>query len=100
MAANPWLLARLREAESGPYVGIAWRVTLGDRPVMQPNTRGARWNPPGTTALYASLTEACARAEMRFLIESQPVRPAAYLNSPGCCRDSIHWETARLIGAR
>jgi RES domain-containing protein len=39
--------------------------------------RGARWNPPGTSALYTSLAESTAKAEGDHLIAMQPVPPRA-----------------------
>ena len=41
------------------------------------NLRGARWNPPGTQALYSSLSETTARAEGDHVISLQPIVPHA-----------------------
>lgn len=41
------------------------------------NVRGARWNPPGTSALYTSLAESTAKAEGDHLIAMQPTPPRA-----------------------
>jgi RES domain-containing protein len=41
------------------------------------NTSGARWNPPGVSAIYASLSVEGALAEAEHQIAMQPVRPRA-----------------------
>lgn len=41
------------------------------------NVRGARWNPPGTTALYTGCTWDAAVAEGDHLVAMQPFRPTA-----------------------
>jgi len=63
--------------EPRPWSGIVWRHTFGEAPVLRPNVRGARWNPAGTAALYASLSRATALAEAEHQIALQPVRPRA-----------------------
>lgn len=51
----PALLDALEAREMSDWHATAWRhVFEGTRP-LRPNERGARWNPPGTEALYCSL---------------------------------------------
>lgn len=52
-----------------------WRVAVNGRSALEPNTKGARWNPPDTSALYASLTAACATKEIEHLLAMQEPRP-------------------------
>jgi RES domain-containing protein len=49
------------------------KQTIGSRDPLVPNSRGARWNPPSTDALYCSLSEAGARAEVVNLLGRQPI---------------------------
>ena len=72
-APDQVLLERLARFELHPWSGTVWRHTLADTPPEKTNTRGARWNPPGVEALYASLDRPTAVAEGDYLIESQPV---------------------------
>jgi len=95
---------------------------LGSASPELANVRGARWNPPGTSALYTSLAEATARAEGDHLIAMQPVPPraprtiyeleiavanlldltdAAQLAAIGIAEgdlDSIPWEPCQRVG--
>ena len=48
---------------------------FGDYPPDRENTRGARWNPPDTPAIYTSLSRAGALAEAEHQLAVQPVRP-------------------------
>jgi RES domain-containing protein len=67
------LLDALEECEVSDWHTTAWRhVFEGTRP-LRPNERGARWNPPGTEALYCSLDADTAIAEIDHLIALQPV---------------------------
>src|SRR5262245_895784 len=60
-----------------PWAGMVWRHTFADNPPDKANGRGARWNPPGTDALYVSLDRDTAVAEADHQIAMQPVRPRA-----------------------
>ncbi len=73
---DPDLLDRLSRLEAHAWSGTVWRHTLADNPPDKTNTRGARWNPPGVEALYASLDRSTAVAEGDYLIASQslPIR--------------------------
>lgn len=74
---DPTILATLAALDAGPWSGQVWRHTFADSPPDKRNVRGARWNPPGLEALYASLDEATAIAEADYLIAVQPLRPRA-----------------------
>ena len=74
MALEKALVDRLQLLTPAPWRGIVYRHMLGDREPLLPNTRGARWNPPGVDALYTSLERATALAEGDNLIAMQPVR--------------------------
>ena len=51
---------------------MAWRVTVGATEPLRFISRGARWNPAGVDALYASLDRDAAVAELEFLLAAQP----------------------------
>lgn len=65
------LLDALESLEPKQWEGEAWRFVLGDTDPFQPNTRGARWNPPDTAALYTSLERATVLAELDHVRELQ-----------------------------
>lgn len=65
------LLDVLSEITASSWSGTVFRVTLGDAPVDGENTRGARWNPPGTPAIYASLEPETAIAEVEYNLRQQ-----------------------------
>ena len=70
----------IRELESLPIVeweGAVYRHVFGKLKPDRENTRGARWNPPETSAIYCSLTRETAIAEGDHNIALQPVRPTA-----------------------
>lgn len=69
------LLEAIDAASTDSFKGVVWRVTIGTNPPIRPNTRGARWNPPGTAAIYTSLDKEVAVAEIRNLLATQPVPP-------------------------
>ncbi len=73
------LLDAIDAARPDSFKGAVWRVTIGTNPPIRPNTRGARWNPPGTAAIYASLDKEVAVAEIRNLLATQPVPPSVTL---------------------
>jgi RES domain-containing protein len=72
---DPALLDELEKLVPLPFSGRAWRHMFNDIDPQLPNTRGARWNPPGTAALYLSLEPETAVAEADHALASQPVRP-------------------------
>lgn len=54
--------------------GHVWRHMFNDYAPERINTGGARWNPPGTGAIYAALERETAIAEGEHMIEVQPRR--------------------------
>jgi RES domain-containing protein len=77
VAPDRRLLDQLARLGTHPWSGTVWRCTFADNPPGKANVRGARWNPPGLEALYASLERATAIAESDHLIGAQPLRPRA-----------------------
>jgi RES domain-containing protein len=77
MTLDPNRLRLVEDSGSKRFEGTVWRATFETRSPVQPNVRGARWNPPDVSALYSSLDERTVRAEWTHLLDSQPVRPDA-----------------------
>ena len=122
MVHDPALLDALERLDTENWQGRVFRHMLGSASPELANVRGARWNPPGTSALYTSLAEATAKAEGDHLIAMQPVPPraprtifeleiaianlldltdAARLAAIGIAEgdlDSIPWEPCQRIG--
>jgi RES domain-containing protein len=71
------LLERLDQFRPKPWCGEVFRHMFGDYPPERENQRGARWNPPETPAIYASLSRVVALVEAEFHIGLQPIRPRA-----------------------
>jgi RES domain-containing protein len=74
---DPALLDALERVDAKRWQGRAFRHLLDSAPPELAKVRGARWNPPGTSALYTSLAESTAKAEGDHLIAMQPVPPQA-----------------------
>ena len=74
---DPSLLEAIAELKPSTWSGRVWRHTFADNPPDKANGRGARWNPPGTDALYVSLDRETVLAEAEHQIASQPIRPKA-----------------------
>lgn len=70
------LLDRLEQLGADRWEGSVCRHTLGDSAADRPNVRGARWNPPGTPAIYTSLIGDTAVAEGDHLIAVNSFRPS------------------------
>jgi RES domain-containing protein len=68
---------RLKALPPGPWQGTTFRHMFGSYPPDRENTSGARWNPAGVAAIYASLTREGALAEAEHQIAVQPIRPRA-----------------------
>lgn len=77
MVHDPALLDALERFDTERWKGRVYRHMLGSASPELANERGARWNPPGTSALYTSLAETTARAEGDHVIAMQPVPPRA-----------------------
>ncbi len=54
MIHDPEYLDRLQSLESTAWSGTVFRHMFGDYDPLSENSLGARWNPPGVPALYAS----------------------------------------------
>ncbi len=67
MTFDPGLLDDLEAAVTEKWIGIAWRVVIGETPPLRSNQRGALWNPAGREALYCSLDETTAIKELEFV---------------------------------
>ena len=74
---EPRLLDALAALDAHEWSGEVWRHTFADYPPEKTNLRGARWNPAGVEALYASLSRDTALAEAEHQIAIQPLRPTA-----------------------
>jgi RES domain-containing protein len=66
-------LARLKPIE---WRDNLWRIAREGRDPLHPNTRGARWNPAGVAALYASVDRDTAVAEWRYRMSLEPQAPS------------------------
>ena len=77
MVHDPDLLDRLEQIGTNTFEGEVWRHMFAGFDPARPNTRGARWNPPGVAAVYTSLERATVLAEAEHMIAAQPVRPHA-----------------------
>ncbi len=77
MIHRPELLDALQHAPSSPLSLSAWRHMFGGRRPDSENIGGARWNPPGTPAIYLSLSREGAIAEGDHALAVQPLRPRA-----------------------
>ena len=75
MVHDPALLDKLEKLDAGSFANRVWRHMFNGIDPQLPNTRGARWNPPGTAAVYLSLESATAVAEADHSLSIQPVRP-------------------------
>lgn len=75
MVYPPELLDRLQAVEPAAWAGRAFRHMFAANSPDRENTRGARWNPPGVAAIYASLLREGAVAEADYQLSVQPIRP-------------------------
>jgi RES domain-containing protein len=74
---DPAVLEALASHAPKTWSGMVCHHTFADNPPDIPNGRGARWNPPGVSALYMSLDRDTALAEADHHIAVQPLRPRA-----------------------
>lgn len=52
---DPALLDQIEQLGTRTFDGHVWRHMFNDFPPELVNTRGARWNPAGTSAIYTSM---------------------------------------------
>lgn len=71
---DPALLDALENLDAGDLDRRVYRHMFNDYTPERANTSGARWNPPGTAAIYTSLEEDTAKAEGDHAIAVQPRR--------------------------
>jgi RES domain-containing protein len=69
---DPSLLDALEARTTGPWDEQVWRQVFEGTDPLVANIRGSRWNPPGVEAIYASLDQDTAIAEIDHLIAMQP----------------------------
>lgn len=72
---DPGLLDQIERLGTERFDRHVWRHMFNEFPPELANTRGARWNPSGTSAIYTSLEADTALAEAQHAIDSQPLRP-------------------------
>lgn len=75
MIYRPELLDVLQGALKRSWKATVYRHMFGNYAPTRPNVGGARWNPPGLEAIYASLERGTALAEAEYYIQLQPARP-------------------------
>jgi RES domain-containing protein len=71
-APDPKIAAGLASLETQGGPDAAWKHTLPGQSPIAANEKGARWNPPGSPAIYLALDQATARAEGNHLVSKQP----------------------------
>ena len=120
---DPQLLDALEESVQDLWEGTLWRQVVGTTDPLQTNGLGGRWNPSGVEVLYCSLSRQGAEAELRAVLDRQPVpikRPrrtyqlSARLSKVGRATDSAalvmagvtledvvgpDWSVPQLLGA-
>lgn len=69
---DPRIAEALARLHTLPAPTDAWKHTFIGQPPTAPNTRGARWNPPETPAIYLALDRDTALAEGQHLVRQQP----------------------------
>ena len=70
---TPELLDLLEGLGTTPWAGEVYRHMFADYPPTRINTSGARWNPPGDSAIYASLERNTAIAEGEHALAIEPL---------------------------
>ncbi len=71
---DPRLLDALEALPARNWQGRVWRHMFNDYRPDRVNTSGARWNPPGTGAIYTALDRSTALAEGQHAVDIQPRR--------------------------
>jgi RES domain-containing protein len=77
MIYSPRVLDLLQAVDPAPWEGVAFRHMFAGHPPDKENNRGARWNPPGTGAVYLSTIRDGAIAEAEYHLSLQTPRPRA-----------------------
>lgn len=77
MVFSPHLLDQLEAIAPTPWKGVVFRHMFAGRRPDAENTRGARWNPGGTPAIYLGTTREAALAEADYHISLQSPPPKA-----------------------
>jgi RES domain-containing protein len=72
---DPEIIDRLQEFEARAWQGIVFRCMLSEFPPDRENSRGGRWNPPETRAIYTSIDRKTVLAEAEYYLRVQPVIP-------------------------
>lgn len=77
---DPDLLDALEAMERAPFDGLVWRVTWAGRNPLMGGSGGGRWHPPNDfEALYASLEEHGAVAEIYHHLSKAPVFSSSHV---------------------
>lgn len=74
MVFPPELLDALERLSSAPWAGGVYRHVFGENSPVAENISGARWNPPGTAAIYVTFASDTAVAEGDHAVAVQPLR--------------------------
>lgn len=82
------LLESVARLPAGSLETVVWRHTFGDNDPQRANIGGARWNPRGVDAIYASLERQTSIAEGEYRVQLEPLRPRI--------RRSVHKMEVRL----
>lgn len=79
---DPRIAESLARLEEVPFGGTVWKHTLPSQSPSAPNTKGARWNPPGVPAIYLAIERDTALAEGAYLagIQPQPIKGPRHLH--------------------
>lgn len=77
MIYSPHVLDVLQAVNPASWEGVAFRHMFAGLPPDKENTRGARWNPPDTGAVYLSTGRDGAIAEAEYHLSLQTPRPRA-----------------------
>ena len=104
MIHNRELIGALSRVQPKQWAGTVFRHMFAGFLPERENRSGARWNPPETPAIYASLDRATALAEAEYYINLQPLKPNAqrllYRISVtlSSVLDLSDWELLRTLG--
>jgi RES domain-containing protein len=77
MVHDPDILNLLESLQITAWRGTVFRHMFADFPPTRTNDNGARWNPPGVSAIYTSTERDTVLAEAEHRISLEPFRPRA-----------------------